>query len=163
MMTKRDLSSREKKFTWPLSKKLLFSILDDQVCDVFVCELIWERLFYVKEKSTKDWISSEHTPLYWSEKYNKAPQIISERPASIHLTRSIPKDHKQDLKKILDFKGYKINELYPRRTRRATAVNWLIFWAIESNSILKDHDKLPLLLSPPLNPIHGHNGDPQIK
>ena len=162
-MTKRDFSTTEKQFTWPISKKLLFSILDDHVSDVFVCELIWERLFYVKEKYIKDWISSENTASYWSEKYKKAPQIISDRPAAIHLTRSIPKQHKQDLKKILDFKGYKINELYPRRTRRATAVNWLIFWAFESNSMLKDNDKLPLLSSPPLNPTHGHYGDPKIK
>ena len=162
-MTKRFFSSPEKNFfTWPLSKKLLFLILDDQVSDVFVCELIWERLFYTKEKSINDWIYSEYTPTYWSEKYTKAPQIITERHATIHLTRSIPKDHKQDLKKVLDFRGYKINELYPRRTRRATAVNWLIFWAIESNSILRDHDKLPQLSSPPTNPTHGHNGDPKI-
>ena len=162
-MTRKDFSSSEKNFTWPLSKKILFSILDDQVSDVFVCELIWERLFYIKETSTKDWKVSKCTPSYWSEKYNKAPQIISERVASIHLTRSIPKDNKQGLKKILNFEGYKINELYPRRTRRATAVNWLIFWAFESNSNLKDHDKLPQLSSPPLNPINGHNGDPEIK
>ena len=98
-MNKRDFSYLPRNFTWPLSKKLLFTILDDQVSDVFVCKLIWERLFYFQEKSSKDWISSEQTALYWSEKYNKAPQIISERHASIHLTRSIPKDHKQDLKK----------------------------------------------------------------
>ena len=156
-MTRKDFSSSEKIFTWPLSKKILFSILDDQVSDVFVCELIWERLFYIKEKFSK------YTPSYWSEKYNKAPQIISERVASIHLTRSIPKEHKQGLKNILDFKGYKINELYPRRTRRATAVNWLIFWSIESKSMLKENNKLPVLSPPPLNPIHGHNGDPEIK
>ena len=162
-MTSRDLIPLEKKFTWPLSKKLLFSILDDKVSDVFVCELIWERLFYTKETSIEDWISSEHTPPYWSRKYNNAPQIISDRDASIHLTRSIPKDHKQNLKKILAFKGYLINELYPRRTRRATAVNWLIFWGIQSKSTLKYHDKLPLLSSPPLNPKNGHNGDPEIK
>ena len=162
-MNKRDFSSSEKKFTWPLSKKLLFLILDDKVSDIFVCELIWERLFYLKETSSKDWTFSEYTPIYWSEKYHKAPKIISERDASIHLTRSIPKDHKQGLKKILGFKGYKINELYPRRTRRATAVNWLIFWGVESKSMLKDNDKLPTLSSPPLNPIHGHNGDPEIK
>ena len=152
-----------KDLSWPLSKKLLFSILDDQVSDVFVCELIWERLFYSKERFSGYWISSEHTPTYWSEKYNKAPQIISERNASIHLTRSIHRDHKQGLNKILDFKGYKINELYPRRTRRATAVNWLIFWINESKSVLKDYDKLPILSPPPLNPINGHNGDPEIK
>ena len=159
----REFPHQEKKFTWPLSKKLLFSILDDQVSDVFVCELIWERLFYVKKTSIEDWISSEYTPSYWSEKYNKSPQIISERPASIHLTRSIPKNHKQGLKKVLDFKGYKINELYPRRTRRATAVNWLIFWSIEFKSRLKENDKLPILSSSPFNPIHGHKGDPEIK
>ena len=163
MMTSRDYYFPKKIFTWRLSKKLLFLILDDKVSDVFVCELIWERLLYIKEKSIEKWISSEYTPSYWSEKYNNAPQIISEREASIHLTRSIPRDHKQDLKKILDFKGYKINELYPRRTRRATAVNWLIFWELESNAILKNYDKLPILSSPPFNPLHGHNGDPEIK
>ena len=42
--------------------------------------------------------------LYWSEKFEKAPQIISERPASVHLTRSIPKDYKQGLKNFLNFK-----------------------------------------------------------
>ena len=162
-MTRRNFFPPEKIFTWPLSKKLLFSILEDQVSDVFVCELIWERLFYIKEISTTDWVSSEYTTAYWSKKYYKAPQIISERGPSIHLTRSIPKNHKQGLKKILDFKGYKINELYPRRTRRATAVNWLIFWGIESKSKLKDNDKLPILSSPPINPIDGHNGDPEIK
>ena len=162
-MEEKKFSVSSKDLTWPISKKLLFSILEDQVSDVFVCELIWERLFYVKEQSINEWISSEYTPPYWSEKYKKAPQIISERGASIHLTRSIPKVHKQGLKKILDFNGYKINELYPRRTRRATAVNWLIFWGIESKSMLKKHDKLPKFSSLPSNPINGHEGDPVIK
>ena len=162
-MIRRDFSYQEKKFTWPLSKKLLFSILDDHLSDVFVCELIWERLFYSKGKKIEDWLSSEYTPSYWSEKYNKAPQIISERAASIHLTRSIPKNHKQGLKKNLNFKGYKINELYPRRTRRATAVNWLIYWTFEFDYSLNDSDDLPELSSSPSNPAAGHNGDPEIK
>ena len=162
-MKEKNKVLSSKDFSWPLSKKLLCSILNDQVSDVFVCELIWERLFYTKDKSSEYWTTSDYTPHYWSEKYNNAPQIISDRGASSHLTRSIPKEHKQNLKKILDFKGYKINELYPRRTRRATAVNWLIFWGIESNATLKVHDKLPILSSPPFNPIHGHNGDPEIK
>ena len=81
----------------------------------------------------------------------------------MHLTRSIPKDHKQNLKKFLNFKGYKINELYPRRTRRTTAVNWLIYWAIESSSSLDDFCKLPKLSSPSLNPAKGHYGDPEIR
>ncbi|MDC3137739.1 DUF1823 family protein [Prochlorococcus sp. AH-716-I19] len=151
------------EFKWPVTKKILSLILEDKVSDVFVCELVWERLFYIYQPSTDEWISSSLTPSFWSEKFLKAPQIISERSASVHLTRSIPKDHKQNLKKILNFKGYKINELYPRRTRRATAVNWLIYWTIESSSSLDDFCKLPKLSPPSPNPAKGHFGDPEIK
>ena len=161
-MIKEGFDLTENQFTWPISRKLLFLILHDNVSDVFVCELVWERLFYKKGSITNDWISTEKTPLYWSEKYTKAPQIISDRPASIHLTRSIPKDQKQGLKEFLNFKGYQINELYPRRTRRATAVNWLIYWTIEFKSFIHDNDKLPKLTSPPSNPAIGHYGDPDI-
>ena len=152
-----------KHLTWPISRKLLFLVLEDKVSDVFVCELVWERLFYTREKNSNNWISSELTPAYWSEKFVKAPQIISERIASVHLTRSIPKEHKQGLKNFLNFEGYKINELYPRRTRRATAVNWLIFWSIESSSFSINEDKLPAVSSPSANPAIGHLGDPEIK
>ena len=152
-----------KQLTWPISRKLLLLVLEDKVSDVFVCELVWERLFYIREKNLNDWISSELTPPYWSEKFVKAPQIISERIASVHLTRSIPKEHKQGLKNFLNFKGYKINELYPRRTRRATAVNWLIYWAIESNYFSNKEDKLPAVSSPSINPAIGHLGDPEIE
>ena len=151
------------EFKWPISKEILFLILEDKVSDIFVCELVWERLFYINQPSTDEWISSSLTPPYWSEKFLKAPQIISERSSSVHLTRSIPKDHKQNLKKILNFKGYKINELYPRRTRRATAVNWLIYWAIDSNTSLNNFCKLPKLSDPSSNPAKGHYGDPEIK
>ena len=151
-----------KQLTWPISRKLLFIVLEDKVSDIFVCELVWERLFYTKEKKMNDWIASELTPAYWSEKFVKAPQIISERIASVHLTRSIPKEHKQGLKNFLNFKGYKISELYPRRTRRATAVNWLIYWSIKSNSFSNKEDKLPAVSSPSLNPAIGHLGDPEI-
>ena len=151
------------EFKWPISRQILSLILEDKVSDIFVCELVWERLFYINQSSMDGWISSSLTPTYWSEKFKKAPQIISERSASVHLTRSIPKDHKQNLKKILNFKGYKINELYPRRTRRATVVNWLIYWSIESNSFSNREDKLPAVSSPSVNPAIGHLGDPEIK
>ena len=153
----------ENQFTWTISKKLLLLVLEDKVSDVFVCELIWERLFYIKEPLINDWVPSSSTPTYWAGKFVKAPQIISERIASVHLTRSIPKEHKQGLKNVLNFKGYKINELYPRRTRRAIAVNWLIFWAIENNCFTNDTSVIPTLSSPPVNPAKGHFGDPEIK
>ena len=153
----------ENQFTWPICKKLLFLVLEDKLSDVFVCELVWERLFYTREINMNNWVSSALTPSYWSGKFEKAPQIISERIASVHLTRSIPKDYKQGLKSYLNFKGYKINELYPRRTRRATAVNWLIYWAIENNCFSKNNDVIPSPISPPSNPLKGHFGDPEIK
>ena len=152
-----------KQLTWPISRKLLLLVLEDKVSDVFVCELVWERLFYTREKNMNDWISSELTPPYWSEKFVKAPQIISERMASVHLTRSIPKEYKQGLKNFLNFKGYKINELYPRRTRRATAVNWLIYWTIENDCFSEDNRLVPSPSSTPANPVKGHFGDPEIK
>ena len=153
----------DKQFTWPISRKLLFLILEDKVSDVFVCELIWERLFYSLELTLNRWVPSELTPTNWSEEFAEAPQFISERRASVHLTRSIPKEHKQGLKNFLNFKGYKINELYPRRTRRATAVNWLIYWAIENNCFSNNSDVLPSQSLPPINPSKGHLGDPEIK
>ena len=153
----------ENQFSWPICKELLIFILEDKVSDVFVCELIWERLFYTRESLMNNWVTSALTPNYWAKKFVKAPQIISERAASVHLTRSIPKKHKQGLKEFLDFEGYKINELYPRRTRRATAVNWLIYWSVESNSLSMCKDKLPEASSPCVNPAKGHFGDPEIK
>ena len=151
------------QFTWPISKKLLLLILEDKVSDVFVCELIWERLFYTLKSTINEWVPSDLTPSNWSEKFAEAPQIIAERKASVHLTRSIPKEHKQGLKKFLNFKGYKINELYPRRTRRATAVNWLIYWAIENECFSNDINHIPSPSLPPANPAKGHFGDPEIK
>tara|TARA_B100001989_G_scaffold60646_1_gene40594 strand:+ start:203 stop:688 length:486 start_codon:yes stop_codon:yes gene_type:complete len=153
----------ENQFTWPISKKLLFFVIEDKVSDIFVCELVWERLFYNKLSHSNDWVASKLTPTYWSEKFEKAPQIISERLASVHLTRSISREYKQGLKNFLNFKGYKINELYPRRTRRATAVNWLIYWTLENNYFSNDDEVTPIPSSPPPNPAKGHFGDPEIK
>ncbi|MCR8539711.1 MAG: DUF1823 family protein [Prochlorococcus marinus CUG1439] len=153
----------ENQFTWQICKKLLLIVLEDKVSDVFVCELVWERLFYIRDSPTNDWVSSLLTPTYWSGKFVKAPQIISERNASVHLTRSIPKEYKQGLKNFLNFKGYRINELYPRRTRRATAVNWLIYWALENDCFSNNDVEIPRPSSPPSNPVKGHFGDPEIK
>ena len=161
-MQKKE-KSFESQFKWPICKELLFLVLEDKVSDVFVCELVWERLFYTRETTLNNWVSSTLTPSYWSEKFEKAPQIISERSASVYLTRSIPKEYKQGLKNFLDFKGYKINELYPRRTRRATIVNWLIYWALENDCFLNDNDVIPSPSLPPVNPAIGHLGDPEIK
>ena len=148
---------------WPISRMLLQEILADRITDSFVAQLVWERLFYEpSELSNKTWMAGKHTPLNWSQVFPEAPQIIADRKASVHLTRSIPKEYKQLLKQKLKFAGYKIGELYPRRTRRATAVNWLLAWMAAVNEELLEEGPLPELLEPPLEPLSGHPGDPPI-
>ena len=143
---------------WPLSRDLLVQILEDRCSDRFVCERVWERLGYSKV-SAGSWAAGPETPAEWSEAFSEAPQLIAERPASVRLTRSIAKPHKQLLKQQLAFSGYRIGELYPRRTRRATAVNWLLAWLAERSEPLMEQGPLAPELPAPLNPVCGHPGD----
>ena len=148
-------------YRWPISRILLLEILADRITDVFVTRLVWDRLAYQSnELSNENWLAGENTRLYWSEVFPEAPEIIVHRKASVHLTRSIPKEYKQLLKQKLNFTGYRIGELYPRRTRRATAVNWLLAWLEECSEELLKEGPLPELLQPPLDPLRGHPGDP---
>ncbi len=145
---------------WTLCRTLLKEILDDHISDRFVATLIWERLGYQGRKDDPNlWVAGSETSIYWSEKFPEAPEVIAQRIGSVYLTRSIPNEHKQSLKTILDFKGYRIDELYPRRTRRATAVNWLLSWILSQGIDLPEKGPLPTLLLPPLNPARGHPGD----
>ena len=151
------------KFTWPLSKRLLYLILQDNVSDNFVIQLIWERLYYKEQQNNSSiWIATRKTPTYWSKDFPESPQLISQRKASVHLTRSIPKEYKQLIKKRLFFKGYKINELYPRLTRRATAINWLLAWSELSGNPIPEEGLIPTPKEKPSNPINGHPNDPPI-
>ncbi len=148
---------------WPLSKALLLEILSDRIADCFVVRLIWERLGYKPAESLDEvWLAGENTPLDWGEAFPEAPEVIAQRKASVKLTRSIPKEYKQLLKKSLNFDGYRIGELYPRRTRRATAANWLLAWISIRGEELPEKGPLPLLFDPPLDPIEGHPGDPPV-
>jgi hypothetical protein len=148
---------------FPLSRDLLEAVLADRLSDRLVCELIWPRLGYrpVAAPSTASgsWIAGPATPTEWAEAFPEAPELIATRPASVRLTRSIPAPHKQLLKEQLGFGGYRIGELYPRRTRRATAVNWLLAHLAERGEALPDIGPLPPLLEPPLDPVQGHPGD----
>ncbi|MGC6482285.1 MAG: DUF1823 family protein [Synechococcus sp.] len=151
---------------WPLSRALLQQILDDRTSDRFVAERVWERLGY-RPSSVADgvadgsgrWLAGPETPDRWRQAFPEAPEVIATRPASVALTRSVPKPFKQLLKEQLGFKGYTIGELYPRRTRRATAVNWLLAWLAERREPLLDEGPRPEMCDPPLNPVSGHPGD----
>ncbi|MCP9860431.1 MULTISPECIES: DUF1823 family protein [unclassified Cyanobium] len=143
---------------FPLSRALLEAVLDDRTSDRFVCRLIWPRLGY-RPDAEDLWQAGPDTPPAWAEAFPLAPQLIAERPASVRLTRSIPAEHKQLLKQQLGFAGYRIGGLYPRRTRRATAVNWLLAHLAERGEPLPDTGPLPELLDPPGDPVAGHPGD----
>jgi hypothetical protein len=131
-----------------LSRPLLEAVLADRVSDRFVCELVWWRLGYRPQQPSPD--------------LPEAPQVIATRAASVRLTRSIAAPHKQLLKQQLGFGGYRIEELFPRRTRRATAVNWLLAHLAEREEPLPPEGPLPPLLNPPRDPRYGHPGDPAV-
>ena len=150
--------------SWSLSRALLMAILEDRLSDRFVASLVWERLGYLPpEDGAGSWLAGPATPAAWREAFPEAPQVIAVRSASVRLTRSIPKESKQLLKQQLQFGGYRIHELYPRRTRRATAVNWLLAWLVSAGELLPEEGALPPLLDAPEDPVRGHHGDPPVQ
>ena len=146
----------------PLSRTLLEAVLADRTSDRFVCELLWQRLGYVPD-AVGVWRAGPATPEPWCQAFPMEPQFIAERPASVALTRSTPKPYKQLLKEQLGFAGYRIGELYPRCTRRATAVNWLLAHLAERGEALSESGPLPPLLEPPADPVVGHPGDLDVR
>jgi Domain of unknown function (DUF1823) len=146
----------------PLSRALLDAVLADRTSDRFVCQLLWQRLGYVPDASGV-WQAGPTTPESWRQAFPTEPPFIAERPASVALTRSIPREHKQLLKDQLGFAGYRIGELYPRRTRRATAVSWLLAHLAERGEPLPAAGPLPELLPPPADPVTGHPGDLPVR
>jgi hypothetical protein len=145
----------------------LQAVLDDRLSDRFLCELIWWRLGYRPAAAAgatavphrPDWLATPATPVAWAERFPIAPELVAERPANVQLTRSIPAPFKQLLKEQLGFGGYRIGELYPRRTRRAVAVNWLLAHLAGRGEPLAETGPLPPLLDAPADPVAGHPGD----
>ncbi|PSR15593.1 DUF1823 domain-containing protein [filamentous cyanobacterium CCP3] len=107
----------------PLTDDTLWAILNDDLDDDAVNRLVWQGLGY--RETANGWDAST-VEAAWAEKYPEPPNFIESRPATVQLTRSIPPEHKQLLKEELGFKGYTIDQLIPRLTRRATMVNWLL-------------------------------------
>ena len=109
----------------PLSVDTVWAILNDELDDATVNQLVWDTLGYRYDAATGEW-NSYNAAAEWREAYPTPPDFIDSRPATVKLTRSIPKAHKQLLKEQLGFAGYKVGELVPRKTRRATMANWLL-------------------------------------
>lgn len=115
----------------PLSTETVWAIINDRIDDAMVNRLVWSCLGY-RYDDTGKWDTTAVAP-DWQNKYPEPPDFTDSRPATIQLTRSIPPQNKQLLKE-LGFKGYKVNELNPRRTRRATAANWLLSYLQSTGS-----------------------------
>lgn len=107
----------------PLTDDTLWAILNDELDDDTVNRLVWHGLGY--RETPAGWETST-VDTVWAEKYPEPPNFIASRPATVQLTRSIPPEHKQLLKEELGFKGYTVDQLIPRLTRRATMVSWLL-------------------------------------
>ena len=119
----------------PLNTDTIWAILNDQIDDSIVNQLVWHYLGYRYDSSTDKWDNSEVSS-EWRDEYPEPPNFIENRPPTVKLTRSIPKENKQIAKEKLGFKGYKIGEFGPRETRRATAANWLLsYLQVNSNEI----------------------------
>lgn len=109
----------------PLTVETLWAILNDEVEDAIANALVWESLGYRWQPESQTW-DVRGVDVSWRQEYPEPPDFIASRPATVKLTRSIPPAHKQLLKEHLGFKGYTVAELVPRKTRRATLVNWLL-------------------------------------
>ncbi|MGD1898176.1 MAG: DUF1823 family protein [Phormidesmis sp.] len=109
----------------PLTTETLWAILNNELPDDTVNQLVWQTLGYRYDDETASW-SAVEVDGAWRQKYPEPPNFIESRPATVQLTRSIPKENKQLLKTFLGFKGYSVDQLVPRLTRRATMASWLL-------------------------------------
>lgn len=115
----------------PLTNDTLWAILNDDLEDAIANQLVWQCLGYRYQQD--HWDTAAVAP-EWREAYPEPPNFIESRPATVKLTRSIAKEHKQLLKEELKFEGYSVSELIPRKTRRATMVNWLLAYRKSSQN-----------------------------
>lgn len=109
----------------PLNTDTIWAIIKEEIDDATVNQLVWYYLGYRYDEIEQKW-QLDLVPVDWREKYLEPPDFIANRPPTVKLTRSIPKENKQLLKEKLGFKGYKLGEFGPRQTRRATAASWLL-------------------------------------
>ena len=113
-----------------LNIETIWAIINDEIDDETVNKLVWQTLGYRYDESQGKWDNSQ-VEEDWRGEYPQPPDFIGNRPPTVKLTRSILPENKQLLKDKLGFTGYKIGEFNPRMTRRATAANWLCFYALK--------------------------------
>lgn len=128
-----------------LTNENLLKIVLMECTDLEVNTLVWKCLGYRFDTLQQVWTSDECFPK-WREKYPTPPDFIGMQRiyrkdvdeislrSTQDLARSIPMEHKQQLKRHLlplGFKGYQLAGLTPNKTRRAQCANWLLFFREE--------------------------------
>ncbi|MFP4009128.1 MAG: DUF1823 family protein, partial [Spirulinaceae cyanobacterium] len=93
----------------PLNAETLWAILKEEISDREVNELVWYYLGYRYDRESQQW-DNQAVEETWRNDYPEPPDFIENRPPTVKLTRSIPKENKQLLKEKLGFQGYKIGE-----------------------------------------------------
>jgi hypothetical protein len=118
----------------------IVSRLED-VSDSECNRLVWKCLGYDLISDSGVWSADRVFPK-WAAKYPSPPDLVGitrdfspevdkqVRQASMDLMRSIPRDFKGGVRSLegTGFKGFKLSELTPTKTRRAQLVNWLIYY-----------------------------------
>jgi Domain of unknown function (DUF1823) len=120
----------------------LVKIVNLECTDLECDQLAWKCLGYKFEESSNKFVLSPEVFPKWAAKYPEAPDLIGiarnyspeidkpVRDASMNLMRSIPRDYKGGVRALENegFRGYKLKELTPNKTRRAQMVNWIIYY-----------------------------------
>jgi len=127
-----------------LSADLLMKMVRQEIPEREVNELVWSLLGYRRNDDgtwdttnvVAEWTEAHgHTPPdFLGSPTNYAPEV--DRPVKLavqRLTRNVPEEDRRLLKDQLGFRGYKISELTPNRTRRAMIVNWILHTAKARN------------------------------
>lgn len=125
-----------------LSDENLVKIVLLEATDIQCNEMAWKCLGYEFGVETQQWEAIRVFPK-WKSKYPSPPDLIGvtrtyadvaiDRPvrdASMNLMRTVPRDYKGGVKNLahVGFKGWKLNQLTPNKTRRAQLCNWIIFY-----------------------------------
>ena len=133
-----------------ISNDNLIRIVNLETSDAQCNELCWKCLGYIRSGATEEY-SNENVFPKWREKYPTPPDLIGTtrnydsavdkevRNANMNLMRSIPRDYKGGVRALesVGFKGFKLKELTPNKTRRAQVYSYYI--AVQSMNKYLSH------------------------
>ena len=126
-----------------LRDEVLRDIVLQKVPDQEVNELAWRCLGYEPDPSAEGGWNNHNVFPNWRKKYPKPPDLLGvtrtysrevDEPvlrAVQALQRSVPREHKDQLKptlKPIGWKGFKMEGLTPNMTRRAQVSTWLLYY-----------------------------------